>query len=223
MKNFYSISHNSFDTRGFPWGEEVLTEIPKRECLRCGGIRFTLEADIDLLLERCKGSKWPDVLGLGMSYFTVSGRVLEDWKREGIGEFPVHRVRIAKPYPKKLEDTAPPNYHWIDGRKMVGAKLDYEASGFVNHKFCDTCGRLLYDDSGTYKKRFQEYCPYVFVPGSWEGADLFTTDYSHLAFFCTEKVLDCARKHQHTNFRFTPIEEGIATNSKGVQYMKRKR
>jgi len=53
----------------------------------------------------------------------------------------------------------------------------------------------------------------------WNGAQLFTTDLSPCVFFCTEAVVDCARKKKLTNFRFVPVEEGANPKSKGLDYM----
>jgi len=177
--------------------------------------------DIDLLLQRNKGSKWPDALGCGAEpLFIVSKRVIEDWKREGIGDFPTHKVVIASPYPKKLENTKRPEYLWLEGEDMLGAKIDFEASGYVGVVFCSKCGRRSDDISATYDRHHSGVWPEVIIPGSWNGSNIFTTDISQYAFFCTELVLECAKKYRHMNFQFIPIERS-ASSLEGIKYLSR--
>lgn len=218
----FSISDNSFDTRGFPWGAKVRGNMIEYYCSTCGAHCEEPSGDVSIKLERKKGSKWGDVLGDGsQSLFTVSKRVIEDWKREDIGEFPRHRATIVEPYPKKLEGTTPLEYYWIDGDLMLGAKLDFEASGFVGVFHCPECNSLKYDISATYDRQHSAVWPYAFIEGTWNGTNIYTTDISSRCFFCTEKVIECAVKYGHTNFRFTPVEEGLAISSKGLPYLKK--
>jgi hypothetical protein len=48
---------------------------------------------------------------------------------------------------------------------------------------------------------------------------LFTTDLSPTAFFCTNQVVDCARRNRHSNFRFLPVELGAGAGHRGVDYL----
>ncbi|MBI4559840.1 MAG: hypothetical protein HY706_19805 [Candidatus Hydrogenedentes bacterium] len=220
---YYHVSDNSFYTRGFPWIQHITEGVTSLgECPVCTAMGWELSTEITATLRPDKGSRWPDVLGCGAiaSPFIVSGKVLEAWRSEAIGEFPNGRVIIAEPFPKKLADTEPPDYFWLQGERMEGAKLDLEASGFVGVQYCPCCGAYSDDIEATYDRQHAQVCPYVFVPGTWNGAHLFTTNLSDAAFFCTEAVLDCARKYRLTNFGFTPIEEGVAAGSKGVKYLK---
>ena len=50
--------------------------------------------------------------------------------------------------------------------------------------------------------------PIVFDYDDGLGLDLFTTDLSPKAFFCTDRVLRCASRNRLTNIRFCRIEEG---------------
>ena len=220
---FFSVTHNSFDTRGFPWVQTIVNGLQHfPPCSECGEDSHRPVGDLQVLLELNKASKWPDVLGCGHHpLLIVSGRVLEDWKRDGVGDFPHHRVEFIHPLPERLGDTQPPAYYWIDGANMAGAKLDFDASGFVGVQFCKTCGRRWDDIPKTYDKQHSAVWPYTFVAGSWNGANLFTTDLSPAAFFCTNLLFECAARHQHTNFRFIPVEQGDATSSRGLDYLKR--
>ncbi len=221
MIKFYSISDNSFDTRGFPWISEItkgITMLPP--CEKCGGRRFYPSGDISVIFEPDKGTKWADVLGCGSQMLLIiSEKVVAAWSKENIGEIPLHRVKLQKPYPKKLEGTKPPKYYWVDGEKLCGAELDLLASGFLDARYCESCGRLLYDITKTYTLQHSKICPYIFKPDSWDGKNLFTTNLSYLKFFCTDALIDCAKKYKLTNFRFTPVEEGSAIGHKGIKYL----
>ena len=102
---------------------------------------------------------------------------------------------------------------------MRGALMDFDASGFVDVRFCPECGTRTDDISATGTRRQSAPYPYAFRLGTWNGDHLFTTDLSPCAFFCTERVLECARKHRLTNFRFTAAEDGPQPGSKGIDYL----
>lgn len=220
MPSFFSISNNTLLTRGYPWiGPIVEGLTPLTFCISCRAPQRYINGKIKVLLERRKGTKWPDALG--GAYFIVSQRVIDCWDVEGIGVFPIQPVEIAEPYPQKLEGTEPPKYFWIDGRKLNGALVDFQASGYVIREFCSECGRRIENISETFKRQYASGVEfsYVFQDDTWNGANLFTTDISEGKFFCTEKIVECARKYKLTNFRFIPIEEGGAFGSKGLKYM----
>jgi hypothetical protein len=224
MTTFFSVSDNSFYKKGFPW---ITTTIPSHrigpECPECHGPTYQPRGDldvVDVLLDPKKGSRWPDLLGSGdEQLFIVSERLLDAWRTEGVGEFPASRLRIMGPLPKRLQGTTPPAYWWIQGDKLLGARLDLEASGWVDVRECPRCGRRRYNISATFDRQHSAPWSYMFVEGSWNGTHLFTTNLSPACFFCTEAVVDCARKHRLTNFRFIPVEEGDGIGSPGLPYL----
>lgn len=222
MSSFFSISDNTLSTRGYPWIRSIVEGLtPLSFCIACRAPQDYANGKIRVLFERRKGTKWPDALGGAYAYFIVSQRVIDCWEIEGIDTFPIQPVEIAEPYPQKLEGTNPPKYFWIDGKKLNGALVDFQASGFVNFGFCSECGRRIENISETFKRQYATGAKfsYVFQENAWNGLNLFTTDISYAKFFCTEKIVECARKYRLTNFRFIPIEEGGAFGSKGLKYM----
>jgi len=150
----------------------------------------------------------------------VSGRVLKDWKRAGIGVFPHEKVEIVEPLPKRLEKVPPPDYYWLDGKRMFGAKMDFEASGFCGMHFCPSCGRQDHDVDATYDRQNDgRTWPMAIVGSSWNGSHVFTVDLSSATFFCTEAVVECARRNKHTNFCFVPAERA-ASSTEGIKYLR---
>ena len=216
-----SVGHDSFRTRGSPWIQSVVSGLEREpECRLCGVASWSAPGDIEVRLESGKGNMWADVLGCGAyPFFIVSEPVLRAWGDEGIGAFPHHRVLIAPPYPKKLRDLTPPDYYWLDGSRMRGALLDFDASGFVAVRFCPHCGNRTDDVGATYDRQRSARWPYAFVPGSWTGTRIFTTDISPTKFFCTRDVLDSAARHKFTNFRFVPTEDSNMPGSAGIKYL----
>jgi hypothetical protein len=101
---------------------------------------------------------------------------------------------------------------------MMGAQLDPEASGFVRVSSCPDCGTRMYDITRTYQQHSSGSWPMAVRRETWNGADVFTTDFSPTQFFCTDKVVTCARENRHTNFRFVPAEIA-ASSTEGVKYM----
>ena len=221
MPRFYSIRDNSFYTRGFPW----ICSLPQGlgvtyQCKTEGRTLLYATGKMVALLERDKGVKWPDILGCGaFPFLIVSERVKDAWDREGIGAFPMEQIEIAAPLPKKLVGTVPPGYFWIDGARLRGALTDFEASGFVDVHFCPECGARTDNITETSMRRFAQGArwPYVFREDTWNGLNLFTTDISDCKFFCTEAVVECARKYKLTNFRLIPIEDGDDFRSRGLK------
>jgi hypothetical protein len=226
MTEYFSIGDNSFHLSGFPWIARIVSGMhhDPTPCPVCGRVADSWpEGDLRVALQRDKGNKWPDALGCGVaSLLIVSHRILEAWRIEGISDLPVGgRILIEPPLPAALRPSDRPEYLWLDGRRMVGATLDDEASGFVGVRFCETCDRGTFDVIATYDRQHAQPWSYVFVEGSWNGMNVFTTRGRSAGghFFCTDKVLACASKYRHSNFRFIPAEEGDAPGSRGVEYM----
>jgi len=230
---FFTLSDNSDYTRGFAWSCEVLE--PKKflyseiadECPVCKGYYGELltnyyDREIVVRMAKTKATKWADIIPCSAEPFiVVSQRVLEAWEAEGIGTFPCFPVRVVPPFPKTLA-TEPPMYYRLDYKKMVGAEMDCEASGYVNARTCKCCGRFRYDLVETGFLQHGKIVPKVLKPATWNGTHLFYLVQKVLFTFCTDKVVDCAHQYKLTNFHFTPIE--IAGNSagfRGVDYSKK--
>jgi len=221
MPSFYRISDHSILSRGMPWISTIVSgDDEEQPCPQCGARRGGPTRELEVEFMRSKARIWPDAVGSGAyPLLIVSRRVLDSWREEGVGEFPVHRVHMLPPFPGQLADTTPPEYFWLDGSKMRRAKLDFDASGFVGVRFCSKCGQRWDDIPATYDRQHSGVWPYTFVPGTWSGANLFTTDLSPAAFFCTEAVVQCAAKHKFTNFKFRPVEWGVVTAGRpGIKY-----
>lgn len=220
---FFRITHNSFETRGFPWGQRISRGLELvKVCYTCDkeGLRVQRpRGEVEIELEPEKGTKWPDVLGVGhWPLFVISKRVIDHWRAIGISGLRAHPVRFAEPVPRKL-DSCGRDYWWLDGAEMSGAKLDFDASGFVGVSFCPNCGTRSHDIDATYDRQHSATWPMAFVKGSWTGADLFTTDLSPTMFFCTEKIVEAARREKHSNFLFVPAEVA-ASSTKGIKYVR---
>jgi hypothetical protein len=133
IMEFYTVSHNSFKNRSFPWINHIQTGLcDKGICQTCGVHSYQPEGDIQVTLEPRKGSKWPDILGCGAyPLFIISLRTLEALRDKGIGNLDIGKVEIFGSIPSKLQSHQPPDYFWINGGKLRGAKLDFEASGLT--------------------------------------------------------------------------------------------
>jgi len=216
----FRISHNSFHNIGFPWVQSIikgLTIIPPCPTCGCGGTepKSTIEVELD----QKKGTKWPDALGCGAEpLFIVSERTIAAWIEVQLIEPHCHPIVITGNLPKRLESSPAPKYFWFDGSVMKGAELDFVASGFIGVSFCPTCGRRSEDVSATHIKQHSAVWPFVFKEKSWNGSNLFTTDLSPAAFFCTEKIYSVVSKFKFTNFWFMPIEKGSGFGMKGLKY-----
>jgi hypothetical protein len=177
-------------------------------CKICGVRQVTCDREIEALLQENQGESWPDCLAATVGpTIVISERVLAAWRADGIGEVPHNRVTIQPPIPPLLrgKNKAQPNYFWVSNDDIQGAKIDYEASGFLYRGVCTRCGGIIDDLFANLKLWKTNKYPYVFVEGSWNGAKLFCAGPT---LFCTEEVVTSVARHKLTNFRFTPIEEG---------------
>jgi len=220
---FFSVRNNSLRKRGFPWIQSLGRGFREfflcRQCVPARSIMYAA-GPIEAVCDRRKGVEWPDVIGCGhFPFFILSESALDAFSEAGLVDLPHHGVLIQTPLPRKLERLPPPKYFWLDGKRMKGALLDFEASGFVGVRFCPECGTRTDDIGATFSRQNSRVCPFAFRESKWNGAQLFTTDLSPCVFFCTETVVDCARKKKLTNFRFIPVEEGANSKSKGLDYM----
>ena len=208
--NFYSISHNSFDGVYIPWIQSVVHGLFEREqCTVCGITPNEPDGDLDVRLEGKETRSWPDALGCGAyPLLVVSDRSLSAWRDDGIEAYVGGSINVVGPMPIGLSSTTMPAYQWIDGRRHRAATLDFEASGYIGVRFCPKCGNRTHNIRETYKRQQSGAWPYQLRERSWSGKDLFTTDLSPTAFFCTRKVVDSIARAQLTNFRLVPLEEG---------------
>jgi len=220
---FFTIGHNSAYNSGMPEIQMISVGLfDEGSCKTCGTSKRNPSGDLTVTVGPSEEARsWPDIIACGdYPCFVVSGRAVEEWRSEDIGSlFIGGKVLFTGPLPERLQGHEPPKYFWLDGRRMLGAQLDFDASGFAGAWVCSTCGCCAYDVGATYDRQRAGACPYVFVEETWNGTNLFTTDLSPAMFFCTDAVVECARKHRLTNFRFTPVEAGGASWSQGIDYL----
>ena len=227
---FFAFSYKSTYRRGFACIKKSITggdyRSRSRCCHACGKWHDEMDNYFDkktiAIIANTKASKWPDIIACGSdsSFTIVSERVLEVWEMEGIGTFPCFPMCVKPPFPKTLI-TEPPMYFRLDYKKMHGAELDFEASGYVDAKICDLCGEFSYDSNKTYNLRCSRVYPYVLKPDTWNGQHVFCPRQPERYMFCTDRVVDCAHKYKLTDFRFDPFEVGSGIGFDGVDYSKK--
>ena len=205
MKGFYEIYDRTFHTRGMPWiakFTEGVVELDK--CAACGRPNSFAQGDMLARLMEENGTQWSDLIGTGsrVGLFVASSRFVEAPRSHGVRVELGGRVEFDEPGPKRLALAEAPDYYWVDGERHLAARMDFEASGFVGVWYCPECGARSGDVRAT------RVTQYTFDYDAASGLDLFTTDMSPNAFFCTERVLECAREHRLTNVAITRVEDG---------------
>ena len=202
---FYYLNDNSNYTRGAPWINGAYADMRVvSECQVCKALTREPMSIVRMHCEASKGTFWPDVLGSGggiMGFF-VSARIKESLDMAPLRYGTAFEGIIEKPYPKRLRDATAPRYYYLTGE--LGAQMDFAACGFRIRSTCRTCGKTRLDPSSPATK-------YQFVPGSWNGAEIFHTDLSPNVYFCTQRFVDLARVHGWTNLRFEPLETHFGT------------
>ncbi len=209
---FYEFGDNSFHTRGFTWAYSIRPRsgMVHRVCSDCEAVETYPTGAFDVAVER--GIKYPDVLGCGaFPFLIVSEVVITAWHKAKLDCFHTYSVGIAEIKSKKLQGVTPPRYFRveIDGQ----CQIDLAASGVKKIRFCPECHNL---------ETRPEIAPgFRMVPGSWDGSPLFRDPVLYPGVtFCTQMILDIAREHQFTNFRFEPMEGPFDLGGKGIDYLK---
>lgn len=213
VKEFYYFSDNTFFNKGAVWFYGAYTRSTNLQL--CPGCRRPIgdpEGIIEMQPNADTGVFWPDAAGVGGG---VRGLYLTEFMLAGLrrGSAKYGRpipARVMQPYPRKLRDSTPPSYFHI--ALEVGAKLDFESSGFAIRSVCLACGRPIVDPASQPKR-------YKFIEGTWNGADIFCTDLSPTTSFCSNRILELAKLNKWTNLRFVPLDEAYDFSHKGIDYL----
>ena len=216
---FYLISDRTFHTRGVPWITQYISGTEHHgDCEECGGRLEECHSEMVAKLKRNRCRLWTDLIGCGSMLIMVMSEVFVNAMRgDGMRVETGGRVTFAEPLRNGLSLADAPSYFWVDGGKMRAAEMDYEASGYVGAERCSRCGRVWSDIPATFARMHEEPPPpIVFDYDESLGFDLFTTDMTPLRFFCTERVLACAKRHRLTNIAFSPVEAGL--HAKPIKY-----
>jgi len=211
MTQFYDICDNNSYKRGMPETTYIVKGLEdKGPCPTCGVGRRTPTGDLQVRLGKTRARVWPDLLACGdYPCFVISERFLNAMRQCGVHVVLGGRVDFVGPNESGLSLEDAPQYYWVDGERCRAAKMDFEASGYVDVRFCPDCGVRSNDISRTYDRQHADPPPgTVFEYDDTSGLDLFTTDLAPTAFFCTQRVLDCARQHKLINLAFVPVEQG---------------
>jgi hypothetical protein len=212
MTKYYDVGHNTAYSRGMPEIFEIVRGIDDEgPCPVCGASQRNPSGDLQVRLGKTRGKIWPDAIGCGdYPCFVVSDRFVKAMKQAGIRLELGGKVDFVGPNESGLSLDDAPQYFWVDGIKHRAGNMNFEASGFVDVRFCEHCGNRTDNISLTYKRQHaQPPPPYVFQHDEASGFDLFTTDLSPAAFFCTDRVLESAKANRLTNLAFCPADQGV--------------
>jgi hypothetical protein len=206
MKNVFKISYDTFDEGG--WANAsgfgpLTTDMP-----------FIAPAMLDRELKfwelnprppgidiNARGKNWPDILGNGGGAlrFWVSDKVLNSLATEQISIREATAMPIAKIAGKTLQKKQAPRYFVLQA--VAGIEVDYAASGIP----LDETGKPV------LSREMQLHPPKnILKLSSWNGSDLFSWSNrggnTGLELFCTERVIEIAKRDGWTNVKFEPIE-----------------
>ena len=209
---FFSIMDDTSYRRQVPviiWIIEGLLDYGP--CPGCGATRRDPSGDLRVTLSDDRARIWPDLMACGeYPCFVASARFVDAMLETGIRIEKGGRVDFIEPIENGLSMDDSPGYYWLDGRRGHQAgKMDFDTSGYVDVRFCGVCANRTDDISLTFnRQRADPPPPTVIEFDAKTGHDLFTTDLSPCAFFCTERVLETVKKYKLTNIAFYPCEEG---------------
>ena len=212
VTRFYAIQDRTFWACGMPWIAKLTKGVVREEeCARLlqrGYIPGRWRRLCAFGLRTWYTMARPDRLWSQAGLFVTSGRFVKALREKGVRLELGGRVWTDDRLPKRLSLADAPDYHWVDGDRHGSAAMDFGASGYVGVELSAACDWWWYDVKESRPGDF----PVVFDYDATSGLDLFTTDRSPEAFYCTERVLECAGEHLLTNVAFRPIEEGCTTN-----------
>lgn len=209
---YFSIGHDTSYRRGMPEIYQILEGLTDYgPCPVCGINKRDPSGDLRVILGDGRASIWPDLIACGdYPCFVASVRFVDAMRESGIRIEEGGRVDFVEPIENGLSLDNSPGYYWLDGRRGHQAgKMDFDTSGYVDVRFCNVCANRTDDITMTsQRQRADPPPPTVFEYDEKTGHDLFTTDLSPCAFFCTERVLEAVKKYKLTNIAFYPCEEG---------------
>lgn len=211
MTKFYDISHNTAYERGMPEIQKIVVGmVDDGPCPTCGVSRRRPSGDLKVWLGKTRARLWPDLLACGdYPCFVISEKFLHAMQDCGIQIVLGGRVEFVGPNVSGLPLDDAPQYYWVDGSRSRAGKMDFEASGYVDVRFCPDCGVRSDDISQTYRRQHATPPPgQVFEYDESSGLDLFTTDLAPTAFFCTDRVVQCVKQHKLRNVAIRPVEQG---------------
>ena len=181
------------------------------QCDLCKSMDLRAQGELVVESEPRRARRWPDLLGCCVGQFVVSDRFVEAMRDDGVRVEIGGGVEIVEPlrYPLTMAGD-PPAYFWVDGARHLAARMDFEATGYVGAHRCGDCGALLFDVAETYRIQHGDSPPpVVFERVRDSGLDLFTTDFSPLDFYCTERVVHCVQRQGLTNVALVAVERGV--------------
>ena len=214
---FYIVSDYTVFQRGvMPYISTILEGYPDLgPCPECYEVMGQLTGDLRVELADSPAKVWPDVFECEeYRCFIVSQRFVDAMRANNIRIEPGGRVEFEGPIVNGLSLDDAPDYHWLDGRERHQAgKMDFDASGYVDVRFCKVCGNRSDDWKSSRRQREGDpTSPFVFDYDASIGHDLFTTDLSPIVFFCTDRVLETVKKCKLTNLQFFPVEDPAGEN-----------
>jgi hypothetical protein len=163
------------------------------------------------VVPKTKGGKcWPDISQSDgrVRGLCISRQVKDCLDMEGYRYGVTLPVAVAPPFPKGLVGS-PPEYCMVLGE--LGACFDFEKAGMTVHARCLGCGRVEREAKSPLQKDF--------VRDTWNGMEIFITDLSPYSFYCTERVVELARRHRWTGFCFIPLEQAHDYTHPGIDYL----
>ena len=210
MTRYFSIRHNTARNRRFPEICKIVDGvIDSGPCPTCKSGRRKPDGTLRVLVARRQAALWPDVIACGdYPCLVVSNRFVAAMRSCGVVMYIGGDVVVVDADGSPCSIDLNPMYAWIDGAASVSAVMNFEASGFVDVRFCPSCRIRSNDISRTYDRQHVASHPgYVLTYNSAIGLDVFTSDLSPTAFFCTQRVVDCASQNKLTNIAFRPLEQ----------------
>ena len=159
-----------------------------------------------------RGSFWPDAVYCfgGIVGLYVATEVKKIFDSAGVTYNGAFQAEVHGRLPRKLQGKSPPVYYYI--KPKVGANFDFANTGVEVQWKCPSCGRVKIGSEAVAK--------YAFIEGTWNNVDIFCTDLSPVAYFCSPRVIELASLHRWTNFRFVPLDQAHHAGHQGVKYLK---
>jgi hypothetical protein len=158
------------------------------------------------------GSHWADIVGAGSfgPRFMVSERVITDLREIRATGFVPYAVEIQRIESYELQVPPTPRYYYLEITGSI--TIDWKASKL--HEPCERCGAPL---------KIETRKPDWLIPvqNSWDGSDFFR-GHPYGGPFCSERVLQLARRNRWVDFQFLPVaptDYPIAEDGSGIDYL----
>lgn len=155
----FSIMDDTFYRRQMPVIYKIREGLSDYDpCPECGVNVRDPSGGLRVILGDGRARIWPDLMACGdYPCFVASGHFVDAMRESGIRIELGGSVDFFEPIENGLSIGNSPGYYWLDGsRPHLAGKMDFDASGYGDVRFCGICTNRTDLISLTFNRRWTD-------------------------------------------------------------------